>query len=259
MLQITAIPAFSDNYQWLLEEADTAFAWVVDPGDANSILQVLKKKQKSLKAILITHHHWDHVDGIAKLLAHYPNIPVFGPQQESIAGLNRPLQQGEQVQLPESQQVFTVLDTPGHTLGHITYYTPGLLFCGDTLFACGCGRVFEGTMAQMQQSLAKLRDLPDETLVYCAHEYTLDNIGFAKWVEPDNADLLTREISVQEQRKQGKATVPSLLSLEKQTNPFLRFDKSSVIQAAESYAGKALNRPAEVFAALRQWKDREYD
>jgi hydroxyacylglutathione hydrolase len=163
------------------------------------------------------------------------------------------------VQLAELGAEFRVLDVPGHTRGHIAYYGEGVLFCGDTLFACGCGRLFEGSKEQMENSLSKIAALPADTQLYCAHEYTLDNIGFAKWVEPDNQALLQRDEEAMAKQEKGIPTVPSSLQLELQTNPFLRYREANVKQAAENYAGKSLNSDAEVFGAIRDWKDREYD
>jgi hydroxyacylglutathione hydrolase len=259
MLDITPVPAFSDNYIWLIREASGRKAAVVDPGDAQPVLQVLAESGRTLTTILITHHHADHVGGVPGLLKAYPDAVVYGPAGERIRNLSFKLREGDHVSLPEFGAEFDVLDVPGHTAGHIAYVGQGALFCGDTLFAGGCGRLFEGTPQQMQASLSKLRQLPDETLVYCAHEYTLANLGFAKWVEPDNADLLSREQADMAQRERGQPTVPSALGLEKLTNPFLRYDVPSVVRAAERFSGQTLSDPADVFGAVRYWKDSEYD
>jgi hydroxyacylglutathione hydrolase len=259
MLDVTPVPAFSDNYIWLIRDATGRHAAVVDPGDAAPVLQALSDSGLTLRTILITHHHADHVGGIRALLKAYPDTPVYGPAQERIAQLTVRLSEGDRVSLPELDATFEVLEVPGHTSGHIAYYGQGALFCGDTVFAAGCGRLFEGTPAQMQASLAKLRRLPDDTLVYCAHEYTLANIGFAKWVEPENADLLAREQADMDRRDHGQPTVPSSLGMEKRTNPFLRYDQPSVVAAAEQFSGRTLQNPAEVFGAVRFWKDSEYD
>jgi len=252
MIKIIPIPAFEDNYLWLLVHG--AYAAVVDPGDAQPILHYLAQHHLTLSAILCTHHHGDHVGGIRQLLSHHP-VPVYGPAHESIPGRTHAVAEGDHVRLPELDLELAVIDVPGHTAGHVAYYGAESLFCGDALFACGCGRLFEGTPQVMHQSLSKLARLPDATLVYCAHEYTLDNIRFAKVVEPDNADLLQREIDDRKRRSQHQPTVPSRLDLEKRTNPFLRSEMPSVIQAAQAYAARSLPEPWQVFAVVRAWKD----
>lgn len=252
MIQIIPIPAFEDNYLWLLVHG--TYAAVVDPGDAQPILRYLTQHQLTLCAILCTHHHADHVGGNRALLARY-NIPVYGPAHENIPGRTHAVVDGDSVQLPALGLQLTVIDVPGHTAGHVAYYGAESLFCGDTLFACGCGRLFEGTPQAMYQSLSKIARLPDATQVYCAHEYTLDNIRFAKVVEPTNPDLLEREIRDRNSRAQHQPTVPSRLDLEKRTNPFLRSQIPSVIQAAQAYAGRPLTEPWQVFATVRAWKD----
>ena len=196
--------------------------------------------------ILITHHHGDHTGGIRDLLAAYP-MPVYGPAHERIPALTHPLSEGDEVALDELGARFRVIDAPGHTRGHILYYGHGLLFCGDTLFAGGCGRIFEGTPAQMYDSLSKIEALPDETLVYCAHEYTTANLKFARVAEPGNAELLQRIEETRARRAQGLATVPSLLGLEKKTNPFLRSEVAEIIRGAEAFAGRSLPTQEEVF------------
>lgn len=251
MFEVEPIPAFEDNYIWLL--SDRGEAVVVDPGEAEPVLDLLGARNLRLSAILCTHHHGDHVGGNRDLLAAYPATPVYGPRRETIPGLTEPLASGDRVDLLGLS--FAVIDVPGHTAGHIAYYGAGRLFCGDTLFACGCGRLFEGTAEQMYDSLQKLSALPDDTLVYCAHEYTLSNIRFARAVEPDNADLQLREATDTATRQRGHATLPSRLDLEKRTNPFLRCDRQPVIEAVQRHSGRRLEEPAAVFAAVRAWKD----
>lgn len=254
MIKVTAIPAFSDNYIWLIGREDNPHVALVDPGDHTLVLAYLREHRLTPCAILITHHHADHIGGIAGLLAEY-DIPVFGPKHERIPRISHPLEEGDTVTLDAIDASFRVLDTPGHTAGHICYYRAGSLFCGDTLFTCGCGRLFEGTAEQMQRSLAKIRALPDDTRVHCAHEYTLANIGFALIADPDNRALQARHVDDAATRQRGQATVPSLLGLEKQTNPFLRWDDKNLIAAAEKFMGKSLKSPAEIFGAIRYWKD----
>lgn len=251
MFDIIRIPAFKDNYIWLLRKG--AAAVVVDPGDAGPVLDVLDRQGLTLTAILITHHHADHQGGVAGLLARYP-APVFGPAHESITALSRPLHGGETIALPELGCAFAVIAVPGHTLGHLAYHGAGCLFCGDTLFTAGCGRVFEGTMAQMLASLERLAALPEQTAVYCAHEYTQANLRFALAADPGNPLLQQRASEVAAVRAQGGATVPSTLALEKATNPFLRCGEPALVAAAGS-RGTQANDPLAVFTALREWKN----
>jgi len=253
MLRIVPVKAFKDNYVWTLRNA--THAAVVDPGEARPVLDYLSRERLELAAILATHHHPDHVGGIAELVAMRP-IPVYGPRKEPIPTLTRPVSEGDRVSIPELGVDFSVIDIPGHTRAHIAYYGAGSLFCGDTLFACGCGRLFEGTAEQMYASLQKLRALPDETKVYCGHENTLANIGFAKAVEPDNAALKQREERDQRLRAAGKPTLPSTLGEEKATNPFLRCLEPAVVESANKYLGARIADPVRVFAAIRDWKNR---
>ena len=257
MLQIHPIPAFHDNYLWLFHRQDDRRAFVVDPGDAAPVLEALAARDLSLAGILITHHHPDHTGGIEALLAQAA-VPVYGPHSPAIAGISHPLRQGEQVTLP-GQISFQVLEVPGHTLDHIAYFggdqRPPVLFSGDTLFAGGCGRLFEGSATQMTTSLDKLAALPGDTRVYCAHEYTLANLQFALAVEPDNPALQQRLQAEQDKRRQQRPTVPSTVALELATNPFLRSREPAVIAAAQARSGQPLSRPDQVLAAIRTWKD----
>ena len=254
MLHVTPIKAFNDNYIWLIRDPAKPECVVVDPGDAQPVLSYLSTHQLTLTAILITHHHWDHTGGISDLLEHH-TVPVYGPDNNSISQLTHILSDRDELALAKPKAEFTVFTTPGHTLDHIAYYGQGALFCGDTLFTGGCGRLFEGTATQMYNSLSKLATLADDTLIYCAHEYTQANLNFAKQVEPNRVELNERIIAVEQQRKKGLPTVPATLGLEKQTNPFLRCDCVKVRQAAEQYSGQLLEHPHEVFAVLRAWKD----
>ena len=252
MLNVVPVKAFKDNYIWTLRRGQHAA--VVDPGEAGPVLDFLDSEKLSLAAILATHHHADHVGGIAELLRH-AQVPVYGPRGEPIATLSRAVGGGDTVRIPELDLTFSVIDIPGHTRAHIAYYGAGALFCGDTLFACGCGRLFEGTAEQMYASLQKLVALPDETKVYCGHEYTLANIGFARQVEPANESLAKREETTRRLREAGKPTLPSTLGEEKATNPFLRCREPAVIESANKYLGARVADPVRVFAAIRDWKN----
>ena len=265
MWHVQAIPAFADNYLWLLTGDGSNRAAIVDPGDAVPVIEVLQKNALELHAILITHHHADHIGGVEQLMEYYSELQVYGPEDSRIPMVQHVVREQSCFTLDFLRASFKVIEVPGHTATHIAYYAdnsdhvPPRLFCGDTVFACGCGRLFEGTPVQMHASLSKIMALPPTTEIYCAHEYTLDNIEFAKWVEPDNADLLVREQEAKALRKAGKYTVPSQLAYECLSNPFLRFNQHSVIKAAENYAGQTLNTEAEVFGAVRHWKDTEFD
>jgi hydroxyacylglutathione hydrolase len=249
---IVAIRAFQDNYIWCLcRGADAA---VVDPGDAAPVLDYLRDKALQLTAILITHHHHDHAGGNSALLEKY-NVPVFGPAHEDIPGITHRLREGDSIEVPGIAMNLAVLDVPGHTSGHIAYHGEGVLFCGDTLFSCGCGRLFEGTAQQMHASLSKLSALPPQTLVYCAHEYTLSNLRFAAAADPDNPAVFERSLAARAALERGIPSLPSTLASELAANPFLRCDDAALVASASRFAGHALSRPAEVFAALRAWKD----
>jgi hydroxyacylglutathione hydrolase len=252
MLKIDCVPAFDDNYVWVLHTAPGQVA-LVDPGDADPVIDHLQTAGLTPEAILITHHHGDHTGGVAELVARWP-VPVYGPARKAFGELNRPVREGDDVVLGGGLRL-RVLDTPGHTRDHVCYVGAGALFCGDTLFTGGCGRLFEGTPAQMHASLEKLRALPDDTLVYCAHEYTLANLTFARVAEPDNSATRQRQVDAQTARAASRPTVPSTLGLEKQTNPFLRSHVPALRNAAEAFAGHALADTAEVFGTVRRWKD----
>ena len=252
MLHIVPVRAFADNYIWVIR--DQHHAAVVDPGDAVPVLDFLRRENLRIVAILNTHHHNDHVGGNAALLQEF-SVPVYGPAHEASPTLTHRLREGDTVQLAEFPISFNILDIPGHTAGHIAYYGANLLFCGDTLFACGCGRLFEGTPQQMYASLQKLAGLPDETLVYCGHEYTLANIRFARAIEPHNQVLLELEAATEKLRAQDIPTLPSTMASEKAGNPFLRCNQPQVIQSASDHLGVALPDPVSVFAAIRSWKN----
>jgi hydroxyacylglutathione hydrolase len=253
-LNVLAVPAFADNYLWLIH--DGVHAAIVDPGDAAPIFAALDTHRLSPVAILLTHHHADHVGGVSSLVKHY-RVPVFGPRKEIIAEVTNPLAEGDRVAIAELGLTMSVLDVPGHTRGHIAYFAQeqGWLFCGDTLFAGGCGRLFEGTPAQMAGSLAKLAALPDATQVFCAHEYTMANLRFAQAVEPGNAALAARIQSEQSKRDHGQPTVPFTIGLEKSTNPFLRVTEPAIVNSLISSGRVAVREPIATFAALREWKN----
>lgn len=249
MFEVLLIPAFNDNYIWLLVRDGRAA--VVDPGDATPVIARLEALQLQLETILVTHHHADHQGGVAELIERW-HPRVFGPEQESITGCSDPLSGGEKITV--LGQTVEVIPVGGHTRGHIAYHVPGAVFCGDTLFGAGCGRLFEGTPAQMCASLARLAALPDETKIYCAHEYTETNLRFAVTVEPQSAALRERAERVARMRAAGLPTIPSTLREEKATNPFLRCGEPAVIAAARAH-GAVDASPEAVFAAIRGWRN----
>jgi hydroxyacylglutathione hydrolase len=253
-LLIEPLAALRDNYIWLLSRGGRAA--VVDPGVAAPVLAALSRQGLTLTAILVTHHHADHVGGIATLKEHY-DVPVYGPANELIAAIEHPLAEGASIQVLDTP--WQVLDIPGHTAGHIAFYAaalnPPVLFCGDTLFGCGCGRIFEGTAAQLLAALDRLAGLPPATRVYCAHEYTLANIRFAQQVEPSNAALLERAARVERQRAAGQCSLPSTIEEERHTNPFLRIDDPGVQAQVARQRSTTHAARLDTFAALRRWKD----
>ena len=252
MVSIHAIPAFRDNYIWALENGKDAA--VVDPGDAAPVEAFLEKRRLKLAAVLATHHHADHVGGLPALVASW-RCPTFGPAHEVPSGIDARLEEGDRITVPALGVELGVLDIPAHTAGHIAFAGAGMVFCGDTLFACGCGRLFEGSAAQMADSLAKLARLPAETRVYCGHEYTLANIRFAEAVEPGNRALAQRKAREAAKRERGEPTLPSTIGEERATNPFLRCAEPEVVASAERHAGRGLSDPVAVFAELREWKN----
>ncbi len=262
MLTIKPIPAFTDNYIWLITTPHSPMAYIVDPGDGKVAQRALQENHLTLAGILITHRHNDHIGGIHHLLEHnqVPSqpIPVYGPKSPSIPQITHHLFNHDTVTLFD-QYTFTVFETPGHTLDHIVYFhdnadTP-ILFSGDTLFAAGCGRLFDGNAEQLFNSLNRLKNLPEHTQVYCTHEYTLDNLDFAAGVDPENHDVTQRIAREQEKRQQMIPTIPFALSDEKNTNPYFRTETLAIKQSVESYWNKTLHSPQEVFTHLRLWED----
>lgn len=254
---LTPIPALNDNYIWGLRRGK--FALLVDPGQAAPALDWLQSESLQLCAILLTHHHGDHVGGVKEILARHP-ATVWGPAKESLPACDVRVKHDDTIIIPKMDLELKVMDIPGHTAGHVAYYGQNevkqpFVFCGDTLFAGGCGRVFEGTPAQMLQSLEKLAALPAQTLICCAHEYTKSNLRWALEVEADNPELQLRWQQTCALREQGTPTVPSTLETELATNPFLRTNQPTVIKSAQSYAGHPLDTATDVFASLRAWKN----
>ena len=251
-IRITPVSAFKDNYVWVVSRG--ANAVVVDPGDTRPVAAHLRAEGLQLSAILNTHHHLDHVGGNAELVAECA-APVYGPDDARIPALTQRVGEGQRIAIAPLGIEFSVLEIPGHTRTHIAYYGADMLFCGDTLFACGCGRLFEGTPRQMHDSLAKLARLPDATRVYCGHEYTLSNIRFAKLVDAENPLLAEWEREAAAQRARNEPTVPSTIGREKAANPFLRCSEQAIVRSASKHAGHTLADAVEVLAEIREWKN----
>lgn len=260
---INAIPAFSDNYIWALtnssQQTEKKFVVLVDPGDADVCIEYIEQHHLTLSAILITHHHADHVGGIKKLVQYNEEmkntVSVFAPKHENIPCATDKLSQGDEIKIPDLSLSFQVLDLPGHTLGHIAYYGHDVVFCGDTLFSGGCGRLFEGTPQQMLSSLNKLSSLPERTLVYCTHEYTLANLTFALTVDPTNMELIQYYNQVKHLRNNDNISLPSSILREKQINPFLRCFDDTIKNSVNEFSNTNYTNEVDSFAALRKWKD----
>jgi hydroxyacylglutathione hydrolase len=248
MIDIIPVPAFEDNYIWLLAHQRNVVA--IDPGDATPVLAALKKNNWSLKAILITHHHLDHIGGVDELLA-YDAVPVYAPSYGSYPFAHIPVKEGDRIQLGDIGESFQVMWLPGHTLDHIAYFNTHYLFCGDVLFGAGCGRLFEGTPLQMLNSLKRIKQLPQTTQVFCTHEYTLRNIEFARTLEPGNHQLQERESHAIRLRQQNLPTLPSTIKQEIETNPFLRCAQPEIMQNSGSTSRAEL----DIFTAIRQLRN----
>jgi len=249
MLEIIPIPAFQDNYIWLLKCG--AHTVVIDPGDAAPVIATLKSLSLTLDAILITHHHSDHIGGVAELLKHWPEANVYAPKREQYNFPHQAVGENDVVQLKTLNLDLAVMETPGHTLGHVVYYGANMLFCGDTLFGAGCGRLFEGTPKQMYHSLKRLAKLPKNTAIYCTHEYTEHNLRFARSLDPGNAALAVRQVDAAAIRLAGKPTLPSNIGLELETNPFLRCHTAAIQLASSANNTNSL----AVFAVIREMRN----
>lgn len=249
-MRLTPLPALADNYIWLLSQTN-GHTIIVDPGQAEPVFAAIAQGLTPV-AVLLTHHHGDHIDGVQELLQRWPKLPIYAPDDPRIPWGQR-VPPGEQITLME--QSFRVIATPGHTRSHIAYYTDGVVFCGDTLFSLGCGRLFEGTAAQLWASLQLLSSLPGTTQICCGHEYSQANATFARHVDPKNNALVARAKAITLACAHGQPTVPVMLAHEKQTNPFLRLDSPAIQSAVTGYLGQPPADSVATLAALRQWKD----
>ena len=252
MFQITPLPAFNDNYIWVICSPDNSNVAVVDPGDAEVVKTYLKQNNLTLAAILITHHHNDHTGGVFELNS-AESIPVYGPANSPFKGITHPLADNDSISL--FGQELQIRAVPAHTLDHISYYTDKQLFCGDTLFLAGCGRLFEGTPAQMLAAMDYFKTLPDETEVFCTHEYSMANLQFAAAVEPENSAIKNVTAACAILRNENKPTLPSSIAQEKQINPFMRTSEASVNKAGVAFSKQVLNTETEVMTAIREWKN----
>jgi len=250
---VTPLAFGRDNYIWLIDNGRHAV--LVDPGEAAPALTALKSNELELAAIVLTHHHSDHIGGLGEIVAHYPGVPVYGPLKDFIAHVDHPVGNGDKILVEAMDLELQVIGVPGHTRGHVAYLGHGMLFCGDTLFSAGCGRLFEGSPSDLDVALGRLARLNDETKVYCAHEYTLANLAFTYAVEPENAARDRYGAHCEALRAQGKPTLPSTIAIERAINPFLRTDVESVIDSVGSHCGTRPANMLECLTALRAWKD----
>jgi len=258
MLEVQSIHAFNDNYIWLIKAPNQQACWVVDPGDAAPVQDYLREANLTLEGILLTHHHYDHIDGVADLAKQGVEVVGFAKDTQRLPALTKSVEEGDTFDL--LGQSVKIMEVPGHTLGHIVYFIENehqpLLFSGDTLFAAGCGRMFEGSPEQMQASLQSLTALPQKTLVFAAHEYTLSNLKFALLVEPNNTALQARMTDCTKLREANHPTLPSNIGIELATNPFLRLNQPEVLASIQARQPDAnLSAPSEAFKLLRNWKD----
>lgn len=256
-LTVTPISALDDNYIWVISIPNSSLVYVVDPGDASVVIQYLQVHKLTLAGILLTHHHHDHTGGVSALIDHSSvPIEVFGPSNENIANISNPITKQTHVNLQALGLTATIIYLPGHTLGHIAYHIQDVLFCGDTLFSGGCGRLFEGNASQLYHSLQSLANLPGNTRVYCAHEYTLSNLKFAMMVDPDNAALINYDKHCQTLRANHQATLPSNIKTEREINPFLRCHTPDVINSVNLHFNQEAKDTVTTLGLLRQWKDK---
>lgn len=257
LIVVDPVPALSTNYIWMIRHPDQGTI-IVDPGESQPVFDYLKKHKTRPVAILITHHHLDHCGGVVDIVANY-DIPVYGSAKEesAIDGLTHPVKDQQVITIDELELSFEIMAIPGHTLGHVAYYNAPWLFCGDTLFSAGCGRLFEGSASQLYYSLQSLATLPRETQVFCGHEYTQANLKFARHVEPHNENAQQYQQQVQDWQADDKPTLPSTIGLERAVNPFLRCQDSALIASAKERDPKLdPNDPVAVFKVLRDWKDK---
>jgi hydroxyacylglutathione hydrolase len=259
MKEIVPLKSLSDNYIWMITDTEAGICVAFDPGNSASVINFLKKNNLSLSGLLVTHHHYDHTGGINELKETF-SVPVYGPRKDNISELTHPVDDKETINFNKMNLSFTVFITPGHTRGHVIYYTddikPGCLFTGDMLFSGGCGRIFEGTHEQMLESLKKFKNFSQDTRIFPAHEYTQKNLEFASSIEPQNSPIIERLKNVRDLRKNGKPSVPSSLSDEFSTNPFLRTDCPELKKSVEEKIGSHVQSEMEVFRIIRGWKDK---
>ena len=253
MFNVLNIPAFDDNYIWLIKDSQSSRCIVVDPGDAAPVLEVIASQNLTIEAIIITHHHNDHIGGVEKLMMDNPETKIFS--KEPLFENANLVDEGDTIAFFDGRLSFKVWQVAGHTLDHVAYFNEQMLFCGDTLFSAGCGRVFEGTHQQMFDALSRLASLNEETKVYCAHEYTQNNLIFALHVDPHNMELINYIKSVSKARQQGLATIPTTIKCEKLINPFLRCDQPSLLNSVQNILAKPLTSGESLFKALRLYKD----
>ena len=259
MIQVIGVSTFTDNYVWLISNEVREHVVIVDPGDAEPVIKEIQQRQMTPLAILITHHHHDVIDGVEELLLNFPDLVVYGPAPEPITQQTHAVTNGESVSFKELDLEFTVLEVPGHTANHIAFFGENSLFCGDALSGAGFGKVLDGSMDDIYTSIHRISQLPAETLIYCTHEYTIENLGFAIWADQDNPDIEKRLDTCRELLDSGRATIPFTLEDEFKTNPFLRTHIPELIKRIEEVAGRELQTPGEVFAAMLIWKETEYD